>query len=235
MKFIWFVRFVSPFLHTLTLISFNFYTVICYHLLLGVNQLGYFVSLGGYFDDNLAVLCGIAFMDLECDQPEINFNFCWVHWVPVNFCFEINFAILHCILNLESIIFLTAFVAIFTIFEHYWHKFFVYLCWVTHVLCHWWPWKFCCVENCLMLSEDDKIDLSSVAVTELQKCLEKSGEHMVFIQLWFSRALCLATWLAFFLHILIFVFMYISFKETNSLLTTSIRKELQDHITVFCF
>ena len=95
--------------------------------------------------------------------------------------------------------FWTAFVAIFTIFEHYWHKFFVYLCWVTHVLCHWWPWKFCCVENCLMLSvQDDKIDLSSVAVTELQKCLEKSGEHMVSIQLWFSIALCLATWLAFF-------------------------------------
>ena len=72
-------------------------------------------------------------------------------------------------------------------------SFFVYFCWVTHVLCHWWPWKFC-----LMLSKDDKIDLSSVAVTELQKCLEKSGEHMVSIQLWFSRALCLATWLAFF-------------------------------------
>ena len=79
LKFIWFVHFVSPFLYTLTLISFSFYTVICYHLLLGVNQLGHFVSLGGYFDDDLAVLCGIAFMDLEYDQPKINFNFCWVH------------------------------------------------------------------------------------------------------------------------------------------------------------
>ena len=44
-----------------------------------------------------------------------------------HFCLEINFAILHCILNLESIIFLTAFVAIFTVFEHYWHKFFCLL------------------------------------------------------------------------------------------------------------
>ena len=42
-------------------------------------------------------------------------------------CLEINFAILHCILSLESIIFWTAFVAVFTIFLHYWHKFFCLL------------------------------------------------------------------------------------------------------------
>ena len=35
-----------------------------------------------------------------------------------------------------------------------------------------------------------------------------------------------AAWLAFFLHILMFAFMYVSFKETKSLLGTSIRKEL---------
>ena len=60
--------------------------------------------------------------------------------------------------------------------------------------------KFCLVENFPMASEDDKIDLTSMAVTELQKCLEKSGEHIVFLQLWSSRALCLAMWLAFFLQ-----------------------------------
>ena len=35
---------------------------------------------------------------------------------------------------------------------------FVWLCWIIHVLCHWWPWKFCCVENFPMASEGDKID-----------------------------------------------------------------------------
>ena len=40
------------------------------------------------------------------------------------------------------------------------------------VLCHWWPWKFSRVENFPMASEDDKIDLSSVAVTDLRKSLE---------------------------------------------------------------
>ena len=96
------VHFIAPFLYALTLISFNFYTVICFHLLLGVNQLGYFVSLGGYFDDDLAVLCGIAFMDIECDQPVINFNFLLGALSTCHFCLEINFAFLHCILNLES-------------------------------------------------------------------------------------------------------------------------------------
>ena len=35
---------------------------------------------------------------------------------------------------------------------------FVWLCWIAHVLCNWWPWKFCCVENFPMASEGDKID-----------------------------------------------------------------------------
>ena len=65
-----------------------------------------------------------------------------------------------------------------------------------------------------MLSEDDKIDLSSVAVTELQKCLEKSGGAyglhtvMIFQSTLFSNVTCI-----FVLHILIFVFMYISFNS----------------------
>ena len=50
---------------------------------------------------------------------------------------------------------------------------FVYLYWIIHILCHWWPWKFISiafsVENFPMVSEDDKIDLSSVAVTDLKK------------------------------------------------------------------
>ena len=31
---------------------------------------------------------------------------------------------------------------------------FVWLCWIIHVLCHnhWWPWKFCCVENFPMVT-----------------------------------------------------------------------------------
>ena len=44
LKFKWVVHFLSPFLYTLAF-SVNFYTIICYHRLLGVNQVGYFVSL----------------------------------------------------------------------------------------------------------------------------------------------------------------------------------------------
>ena len=50
---------------------------------------------------------------------------------------------------------------------------FVYLCWIILCLCHWWPWKFCFVENFPMASEDNKIDLSSMAVADLRRSLEK--------------------------------------------------------------
>ena len=191
--------FISYF-HWLFLLFFC--TVICYHWLLGVNQLGYFVSLclGGDFEDDLAILCGIAFMDLECDQPDINFNFCWVHWV-CHFCLEINFAILHCFVNLESIIFLTAFCGNF-------YNFWALLAWVwllstcaeshlssviddlENVLC-WkfsngvWRWQHWFVASGCHWSPK----ISGEVV---------SGEHIASIQLRFSRALCSATWLAFF-------------------------------------
>ena len=72
-------------------------------LIIGSKSVGLIIffpcDLGGYFDDDFAIPCGIAFMELECDQPGVNFNFCKVH-----FCLEINFVILHCSVNLESVI-----------------------------------------------------------------------------------------------------------------------------------
>ena len=72
-------------------------------LIIGSKSVGLIIfflcDLGGYFDDDFAIPCGIAFMELERDQPEVNFNFCKVH-----FCLEINFVILHCSVNLESVI-----------------------------------------------------------------------------------------------------------------------------------
>ena len=139
--------------------SVNFHTVICYHWLLKVNHLNIFFLcvLGGYFDDDLTILCGNALSQ---------FQFLWGHWVH-HFCLEISF---HCFVNLESVIFLTAFCGNF-------YNFWALLAWVwllsteSHMslVCQWWPWKFCFVENFPMASEDDKIDLSSVAVTDLQK------------------------------------------------------------------
>ena len=129
--------------------------------------------LGGYFDDDFAIPCGIAFMELECDQPEVNFNFCKVH-----FCLEINFVILHCSVNLESVI-LAAFVANVTIFEHYWHKFDFCLIVLNHtcplslmtlkILLCWkfsngiWRWQYW---------------LSSVALTHLQNYLRCQGSTL---------------------------------------------------------
>ena len=101
LKFTWVVH-LSPFLYTLAF-SVNFHTLICYHWLLRVNHWDIFFLcvLGGYFDDNLTILCGNALSQ---------FQFLWGHWVH-NFCLEISF---HCFVNLESVIFWQLFVAIFT-------------------------------------------------------------------------------------------------------------------------
>ena len=126
-------------------------------------------DLGGYLNDDLAICCGIAFMDLECGQPEVTFIFCWVHALNTlsflswnQFCYSsllCEFRINHS---------LAAFCGNFYSFWPPISLTFVYLCWIIHIVCHWWPWKFCCVENFPMASEDDKIDLSSVAVTDVQ-------------------------------------------------------------------
>ena len=142
-------------------------------------------------------------MDLECDQPDVNFTFCQVHWV-CHFCLEINFAILHCFVNLESIIFWQLFVAIFTILSILGMSLtFVYLCWIIHILCHWWPWK--CYINCFQCWKYSNgvwrwQNWFVVSGCHWSKKISEeviSGEHIVSIQLWFSRALCSAMWLFF--------------------------------------
>ena len=94
----WVVHLISLFLYTLAF-SVNFYTVICYHWLLGVNQLGYFVSL--CFGWMLWWQLGYSLW--QC----IYGSWVWPTWNQFqfllgalstsHFCLEINFAVLHCI------------------------------------------------------------------------------------------------------------------------------------------
>ena len=139
--------------------SVNFHTVICYHWLLQVNHWNIFFLcvLGWYFDDDLTILCGNALSQFQFLWGAFSASF--LSWNQFSLLCE--FRISH---------FLTAFCGNF-------YNFWALLAWVwllsteSHMslVCHWWPWKFCFVQNFQMASEDDKIDLSSVAVTDLQK------------------------------------------------------------------
>ena len=86
--------------------SVNFvYIVNCYYWIFGSKLIGlYFLcDFGGYLDDDLAILFGIVFTYLECDQPEINSIVagCTEY---LSFCLGISFDIFHCSVNTKLII-----------------------------------------------------------------------------------------------------------------------------------
>ena len=116
----------------------------------------------------------------------------------------------------------------------------MYLCGIHYQ----WFWPNCCKSNCF--GDTDAIIWQAVGLMDLVRGLQPAWtinspwlvKREVVIpscrnipigsnQVW---RLCDVGSL---LRIWMFVFMYISFKETKSLLVTSIRKELQVHI--FCF
>ena len=105
----------------------------------------------------LAIPCGIAFMELECDQPTCSqFQFLQGSFLSWNqFCYSSLLCEFSRISHLGSFLWLMLqFLSTIGI-----SLTFVWLCWIIHVLVSLrWPWKFCCVENFPVASESDKID-----------------------------------------------------------------------------